>query len=695
MRRPLYAHQETAILKVAAGRNVIIATGTGSGKTETFLVPILDALLRQRADGRLGPGVRALLLYPMNALANDQVSRLRSILASAPEITFGRYIGETAQTYKQALEDYQGRNEGQAPLPNELISREQMQATPPNILLTNYAMLEYLLMRPDDSPLFSVQTEDTWRFLVLDEVHTYNGTTGLEIAMLLRRLFTRVHRGPDQVRCIGTSATIAGGEGDLPLVAAFAERLFGAPLEYDPGDTSRQDVVLAERRPDQLEGPELDLGLDVFKAETPDQQLLRDRRVHQLVTTLREGPRSLDGLAAQLFPGDPEARGRTASLVNRLSSTKAPGHDDPVLRARYHTFVRAIGGVQVCLRPHGPDGSYRFTLADDRWCDLCGEGAALSELASCRKCNQWHLRGCFQKEGSGFKFSRQLDWDDTAEAIVYLGPGDPEVEADEEMSIEEEAAQPFLESAKQDATVSRRLVMCRVCLATGETAPGCSCSPGNPLPLIRAATKRGRPDIRYCVNCGASSAQNGPRRLRPGQDGPPAVLASALYDNLPRENEAPKFISFADSRQDAAFFAPYLGRTYGNANRRRLILSVISEMWKDRGEQPPRISDIELRLRQAAEESGHFTGDVTPLKRPLIPRMWLLAELSAVDQRQSLAGVGLLARRAARPEGWRTPPDMPAGLAALGDDESWTLVETLVGQLLDRGILALGKDIDP
>ena len=100
--RPLYVHQEQAIRKAAAGRNVVVATGTGSGKTESFLLPILDSLVREHAAGTLGPGVRALLLYPMNALANDQMKRLRQVLAAYPDITFGRYTGDTEEDPKRA-----------------------------------------------------------------------------------------------------------------------------------------------------------------------------------------------------------------------------------------------------------------------------------------------------------------------------------------------------------------------------------------------------------------------------------------------------------------------------------------------------------------------------------------------------------------------------------------------------------------
>jgi len=98
MNRPLYLHQEQAIRKVTAGRNIVVASGTGSGKTESFLLPILNALSTEHASGELGPGVRALLLYPMNALANDQIKRLRQLLAQVPHITFGRYVGDTPWT---------------------------------------------------------------------------------------------------------------------------------------------------------------------------------------------------------------------------------------------------------------------------------------------------------------------------------------------------------------------------------------------------------------------------------------------------------------------------------------------------------------------------------------------------------------------------------------------------------------------
>src|SRR5699024_5181117 len=138
-------------------------------------------------------------LYPMNALANDQVKRLREVLKNTPDITFGRYTGETEQSTKKALAAYKDMNEGQTPLPNELISREQMQYTPPNILLTNYAMLEYLLVRRDDATLCDGPNARTWSVLVMDEAHVYAGAQGAEAGTLPRRLRDRVER-PDSPR---------------------------------------------------------------------------------------------------------------------------------------------------------------------------------------------------------------------------------------------------------------------------------------------------------------------------------------------------------------------------------------------------------------------------------------------------------------------------------------------------------------
>ena len=217
-------HQEQAIrLLHADDRNVVVATGTASGKTESFLYPILLHLYRQHLSGELDDGgVRALILYPMNALANDQRERLGDLCRALTESgsafrpTFGQYIGQTPYRVGDRWRHGKAREEGR--LPGELVFREEMRDSPPHILLTNYSMLEYLLIRPDDSPLFDEGRGFRWRFLVLDEAHQYRGAKGMEMAMLIRRLKQRIReggRGSDKpFRCIATSATLSTGEGE-------------------------------------------------------------------------------------------------------------------------------------------------------------------------------------------------------------------------------------------------------------------------------------------------------------------------------------------------------------------------------------------------------------------------------------------------------------------------------------------------
>ena len=209
MNRPLYLHQEQAIRKVTAGRNVVVASGTGSGKTESFLLPILNALSAEHARGALGPGVRALLLYPMNALANDQIKRLRQILAHVPHITFGRYVGDTSWTAPEAAEKFAVLNPGEPRLPNELLSRAEMRERPPHLLLTNYAMLEYLLLRPADIDLFE-------------------GPHGGTLELPRRR------RGSRLRRCEGSGARHAA-----PSAARPGRRGTAAPVHRDKRDRRR------------------------------------------------------------------------------------------------------------------------------------------------------------------------------------------------------------------------------------------------------------------------------------------------------------------------------------------------------------------------------------------------------------------------------------------------------------------------
>ena len=246
----VYEHQAEAIRAVATNdRNLIVCSGTGSGKTECFLIPLIEHLVRMNEEGTLkGAGVQAMILYPMNALVNDQIRRLRKILQHCPAITFGKFTGELdplgdeetvcvpdddvlGALASQPTVNWTGAGfDDEAALPNEVTSRREWFKDPAHILVTNYSMLERLLLKPQSTTLF----ESQWKFIVLDEAHCYDGGLGTEIAWLLRRLKKRLGN-PKRLRFMATSATLI----DDPALSEeqkrnqiqteFASQLFPAP----------------------------------------------------------------------------------------------------------------------------------------------------------------------------------------------------------------------------------------------------------------------------------------------------------------------------------------------------------------------------------------------------------------------------------------------------------------------------------
>lgn len=236
-----YQHQENAIRSVKRGENLIVCTGTGSGKTESFLIPVINSIISERKaaakpGGVYSKGIRALILYPMNALVNDQVARIRKIVRGAEknnieyarEITYGIYTGDLEEKNekkenigkisKEFFDDnHKATHNFLSPdeIPStEYTSREQWSAGEcADIIITNYSMLEQLLLDPKKSFMFN---SDTWRFIVLDEAHCYDGGLGTDIAWLVRRLVERCgvngiigneYKKPN-IQFIATSATL-------------------------------------------------------------------------------------------------------------------------------------------------------------------------------------------------------------------------------------------------------------------------------------------------------------------------------------------------------------------------------------------------------------------------------------------------------------------------------------------------------
>ena len=213
-----YRHQRIAFDRLANGQSTVVATGTGSGKTECFLYPVLDHC-RERSGA---PGVKAIFIYPMNALASDQARRIARIINNTPSlrgrVTAGLYVGETGASPRTRM------------TADHLIeNRDVLREHPPDILLTNYKMLDLLLTRPVDFPLW--RHNASGRYLVVDDLHTFDGAQGTDLACLVRRLRARL-QASDGLVCIGTSATI-GGAGDEPAILDYVSSVFHQQFSSD------------------------------------------------------------------------------------------------------------------------------------------------------------------------------------------------------------------------------------------------------------------------------------------------------------------------------------------------------------------------------------------------------------------------------------------------------------------------------
>ncbi len=652
--RDLYWHQAESIRRVHSGLNVVIATGTGSGKTEAFLLPILLHLYQEHLRGVLKAGVRALVLYPMNALANDQRDRLGEICRELKErqssfaFTFGQYTGDTPEDERDDRRQAQQRLEER--LPGELVLREEMRKTPPHILLTNYSMLEYLLLRPMDSPLFDEGQARWWRFLVLDEAHQYRGAKGIEMGMLLRRLKERLRQGgrSEGFSCIATSATLSRSD-DEPraAVARFASDLFGEPFEEKSVLTGRT-VGIPSASGKRLEPRDYDAlwqamartgstGADGLKdaasrvgvrLQELDDTALEAGRIlsaDDRSTGLREAvtgnPRPVDQLADSVFPDLPPAQRPTAlaRLVALLCRARDPHSDAPLLNARYHLFVRALEGAFVRLTP-SPE--IRLDRQQEE-----GKGK-LFETALCHECGQHYFVSRKIIKPSGTIEEPVRDPGDAEFGVTYLMPvneADPGQDADE---------------GSGEGSAGKALNLCAQCGAYSISA--LNCGHGQPLQVRVARTPDDDARLDQAVRCDACGYTGGGRdpvrELVYGADGPHVVIATTLFQFLPPDRR--KVLAFADGRQEAAFFAWYLEESYRDVFERHLLLESIQEAAGKDG--PVSLETVHRTLLD--RHPGSLKTKETDDRATVRANGWraVLREFLTEERRLSLEGVGLV-----------------------------------------------------
>lgn len=620
----LYYHQEESLRKSIGGDNMIVSTGTGSGKTECFLIPVLNEIMNEVTKAKekgeeIEPGVRALIIYPMNALANDQMDRLRKILIDYPDITFGSYTGQTKHmertkrgiegAYEQYIRLHGKRSDDQrlrVPLKNEILSRERMKKEPPHILITNYAMLEYLMLRPEDNVFFDGQYAGHWKFIILDEAHTYSGSTGIEVSMLLRRLQAKLSNNLNhELQFFLTSATLGDKDSDLEVIQ-FGENLTGRPF-------LKQNIIRAtriERLPKNI-NYELDSGFYCFvhkllddgydensilskiKEKYPDlscdndnleewlfELLIRDKTYWKIKLFLEE-PKSISAICEYMGWSDLEI----TSFVEVAS--RAIENGEKLFDSRYHAFLKATEGIFITLAPHKTLSLHRINHAFD---DNGHEWKAF-EAVTCTYCHSIYILG-YQKDHKLVQYNSS-DSNDIKCAFLL---GDKIEDFDEDNS---------LKSNKMKAEPYEICPHCGYLRHANEIGKGAcpDCGSTDFVKLIKAETtdeKEGK--VTKCVACENTNNLGVLRGFFSGQEASTSVIGTSLFEELPShekhikiENEdfddgfgepgetveevhkAKQFLAFSDSRQAAAYFATYFSTSYDQILFARIIQEAVSK----------------------------------------------------------------------------------------------------------------------
>ena len=688
---PPYQHQATSTkFSLVDGRSLVVTTGTGSGKTECFLLPILGKLAHEaRTNGQefgSAPAVRAMVLYPMNALVNDQLGRLR-LLFGHPRIVkkfmewsgrparFARYTSRTlypgvrderkdqdrllpiGKYYVRQLELAQGpassqqasadalvselKKRGKWPAkPNlvgwygkkgvrwrdvksgdfkrcvtlpgdpELVTRHEVQAAPPDILVTNYSMLEYMLMRPLERPIFDY-TRDWLRanpeerfLLVIDEAHLYRGAAGAEVALLIRRLRMRLGIPADRLQVICTSASFK----DPDYAVRFGAQLTGK----DPADFRKVEGDLFLRSEAGRGTDEDATALDAIDLRAFYESDNNDARLSQIAPFLEyrgvERPWQLqralydalvsfaplanlinitmseaqpvDALGEALFDGvAPDVAARAVTNLIALGSVARSDPTEPgLLPCRVHSFYRGLAGLWVCMDPQCASlpseqrgGSAGMLFSQPR--DTCGCGARVLELYTCRNCGTAYGRA----------YTNDVDdpnflWSEPGGASRTVSGQFDEL-APIDLLLEKPVFHESVEPAEYDLVTGRlnpqqfgprsRQVYLR---AGRSVAPGADDERRNAAPG----------EFRPCAVCGESAAfgRSSVQDHQTKGDQPfQALIAKQIQVQPPSPVQptrlAPlqgrKVLIFSDSRQTAARLAPNL-QTYSTQDALRPLI---------------------------------------------------------------------------------------------------------------------------
>lgn len=557
----LHRHQAEAIAAASSGDSYVLTTGTGSGKSLSYIIPIVDYVLRHGS----GRGIRAIVVYPMNALANSQANELEKFLSRGypegkPPVTFRRYTGQESDD-----------------------ERKEIILNPPDILLTNYVMLELLLTRPHEKKIVQA-ARDRLQFFVLDELHTYRGRQGADVALLTRRVREVCAR--PHLQCVGTSATLSasGSFADQQRqIADVACRLFGAPVKPERiiGETLRR--VTAEVN---LDHPDRRADLRAVAAERQEKPQLdfagfqADSLAAWIETTFGLATEQATGRLTRATPisvsGPEGAARRLAALVDlpeercrqAIEHTLLAGYDVlhpetgfPVFAFRLHQFISRGDTVYASLE--APEARHVSTKAQQY---VPGDRSrVLLPLAFCRECGQEYYTVYQQtdsKTGAARYLARPLNEqsgdDGLQPGFLFASQEAPWPEDANAAEIIERLPEDWLEDTDQGLRVKK---------ANRPRLPkAVHLEPGGEERADGAWFHFVKTPFPFCLACGVAysvrqKSDYGKLAVlsSEGRSTATTVLSLTVLQSLRQDgtlsSEARKLLSFTDNRQDASLQA--------------------------------------------------------------------------------------------------------------------------------------------
>tara|TARA_R110002167_G_scaffold51814_6_gene149943 strand:- start:791 stop:6001 length:5211 start_codon:yes stop_codon:yes gene_type:complete len=541
----MHKHQQDAITIAQKKQSYVLTTGTGSGKSLSYILPIVDDVLKSKVTNP-APSIKAIIIYPMNALVNSQLEELDKFLGhygNDKPVTYGRYTGQESTEERHA-----------------------MAVTPPDIILTNYMMLELLMTRQDELDRKVMQSALGLKFLVLDELHTYRGRQGADVAMLVRRV--REALNPD-VLCIGTSATMAS-DGNLAArndaVSAVASKLFGAEVKSENviTETLQRQTPLSENATAPLLASAIASPINA----NDDFKTVREHPLSSWVELtlglvkeegrwVRGKPQNLAWAADKLAKDSGVDSDICESTLRDFLLAAYQCKDNqgkPLFAFRLHQFISGANNIFSTL---APEGERQFDLSGQQY--LPGNrNQKFFSLYFCRQCGQeyypvWNEYDDGQVLNPRSIDERNNDDDDVSWGFYCFDPkqkwDDSDPDKYPENWIEEKKGEYKLKSNYKKYRPLRTYVL-----------PDGKVSIDGPHGWFIPGS------FRFCLSCGTSHAARGRDTSRlsglsgEGRSSATTVLAiSALRYMLERDSEladdAKKLLGFTDNRQDASLQA--------------------------------------------------------------------------------------------------------------------------------------------